>query len=114
MGFVDGDIDSDVINLLNCVENEVMNVFGLAFGILLFETNFRYTIGGKSIIINSCGGCVGITSVVNVTFDRSVIGPILVCWRSRRLCIRPSTILLGCTYVKIGHFSIFCVNVDCT
>ena len=71
MGFVDGDIDSDVINLLNCVKKEVMNVFGLAFGILLFETNFRYTIGGKSIIINSCGGCVGITSVVNVTFDGS-------------------------------------------
>ena len=67
-GFIAGDNDSGVVNLLDCVKNEAMNVGGLNYGILLFGVNFKCITGVKSIMIDSFDDLVGDTPIFKSDF----------------------------------------------
>ena len=78
-GFVTGDNDSGVVNLLYCLVNEAMNDGGLDYRIFLLGANFKRILGGKYIILDNWSGRMSDASIVNVTFDRVVTDTILVC-----------------------------------
>ena len=50
-----------------------MHIGSLDYRIFLFGANFKSIIGGKSIILDSCGGRMRNASIASVNFDGVVM-----------------------------------------
>ena len=77
-----------------------MNECWVDFGCFVLGADIQCTQTGERIFVDCCSGCMGNASVINPVFGGDVLTPSWLIVGSGEPSVRPSTILVGSTYVK--------------
>ena len=91
---------SSVVDDPDCIENSLMDECWVDFGFFLLGTDIQCTEASKTTVVDCYSGCMCNASVANLVSGFAVSASSWSIGGSKESSVRPSTILLGSTYVK--------------